>query len=424
MDEEKASESTNAFKVRAYARAIKAIGQLQEPVRSVEQVRDLNGVGVRIASRVDAFLSGTPYNPEATAPSKSRKCSLEEARRRQIILSFKTIDGIGSVKATALYDAGCRSVADLRKPEFFEMLSPTQQISVRYMDKLERPVTPEQASTVRDFVEQNISTKYTVSISGDFRRGASSAPHITLLVLHSQPDTVIPPSHPPPSPSLNSEVTSYTIKPKKLPPPFAIGLSHNAHANSCSDASPLSTEIISPLECRGLVAATISAGVRKWVGIMRVPERGGNVNEDDVWQGRGERVQCVEIGKGEFRRTEIFCASHRSAGAASIALTGDSAFNLSIRGAASRHGYCLNEYGLWRWRDATGADTMGEFYNGEGVKKYGGYWDLVEGVSAKEEDIFEAVGMEWVAPDRRNFEFLDEMVASTKKRGRKKKVVV
>ncbi|KIJ17629.1 hypothetical protein PAXINDRAFT_129848 [Paxillus involutus ATCC 200175] len=443
MEEEKASEPPNTFKVRAYARAIKAIGQLPEPVRSAEQVRNLNGVGIRIANRVDAFLSGIPYNPDVTARSKPRKPSmaeefptehtepthskytakgsLEDARKRQITSSFKAIDAIGPVKAAALYRAGCRSIADLKKPEFFELLSPVQRISVQYLEHLECPVTSEQASTVRDFVEQNISSKYTVSISGDFRRGSSSAPHITLLVLHSHPDTIIPPADPPTSLPSNSEATSHSspLKPTKPRPPFTSDRSHNAHINSRPNASPLFTEIIAPLESRGLVAATLSAGVRKWIGVVRIPEHGANANGDDEWQGRAKRMQGVQSGEGKFRRMEIFYASHRSAGAASIALTGDSAFNLSIRAAASRLGYSLNEYGLWRWRGVTEADPPGEFSDEESVRQYGGYWDLVEGVSAKEEDIFEAVRMEWVAPDRRNFQFLDEKVASPKKRGRK-----
>ncbi|KAF8843370.1 hypothetical protein BDN67DRAFT_1066966 [Paxillus ammoniavirescens] len=443
MEEEKASEPPNTFKVRAYARAIKAIGQLPEPVHSVEQVRNLSGVGVRIANRVDAFLSGVPYNPDATARSKPRKSSmakelptehtepthsksttkgsLEDARKRQVISSFKAIDAIGSVKAAALYRAGCRSIADLKKPEFFELLSPIQRISVQYLEHLERPMTSKQASTARDFVEQNISSKYTVSISGDFRRGSPSTSHITLLVLHSHPDTIIPPADPPTSPTANSEATSPTspFKPTKPRSPFTFDRSHYAHVNSRPSASPIFTEIISPLESRGLVAATLSAGVQKWIGVVRIPEHGANVNGDEGRGGRAERVQGVHSSEGKFCRMEIFYASHRSAGAASIALTGDSAFNLSIRAAASRLGYSLNEYGLWRWRGVTEADPPGEFSDEESVRKYGGYWDLVEGVSGKEADIFEAVRMEWVAPDRRNFQFLDEKLASPRKRGRK-----
>lgn len=39
------------------------------------------------------------------------------------------------------------------------------------------------------------------------------------------------------------------------------------------------------------------------------------------------------------------------------------------------------------------------------VEQHGGYWELV--ASEREEDIFEAVGMEWVTAERRNFANLD-----------------
>lgn len=39
------------------------------------------------------------------------------------------------------------------------------------------------------------------------------------------------------------------------------------------------------------------------------------------------------------------------------------------------------------------------------IEQHGGYWELV--TSEREEDIFEAIGMEWVTPERRNFANLD-----------------
>lgn len=39
------------------------------------------------------------------------------------------------------------------------------------------------------------------------------------------------------------------------------------------------------------------------------------------------------------------------------------------------------------------------------IGQHGGHWELV--ASEKEEDIFEGVGMEWVAPERRNFANLE-----------------
>lgn len=58
LEHEDSSPDRNVYKVRAFARAIEAIGALEEPVRNVAEVKKLKGVGVGISNRIDAFLSG------------------------------------------------------------------------------------------------------------------------------------------------------------------------------------------------------------------------------------------------------------------------------------------------------------------------------------------------------------------------------
>lgn len=42
--------------------------------------------------------------------------------------------------AKDLIEAGCTSIADMKKPKYFDTLTPQQQIGVRYHEHLERPV--------------------------------------------------------------------------------------------------------------------------------------------------------------------------------------------------------------------------------------------------------------------------------------------
>ena len=99
------------------------------------------------------------------ARPKPRK-TLDELCREQVVSSLSSIKGIGYVslllsahglnflvhrpsKANALHDAGCKSLQNLREPPFFELLSRPQQINAQYLIGLDRPMTHEQASTVR-----------------------------------------------------------------------------------------------------------------------------------------------------------------------------------------------------------------------------------------------------------------------------------
>ncbi|KAF8442991.1 hypothetical protein L210DRAFT_3151472 [Boletus edulis BED1] len=416
MEEEKTSASSNSYKVRAYSKAITAIGQLPEQVRFVEQVSHLEGIGVRIAKRINAYLSGIPYEPPMPsrpkkaknpdhsltphAKPKTRK-TLEELLRAQVVASLSSISGIGSSKANALYDAGCRSLQDLREPKFFEMLSRPQQINARYMIGLDHSMTREQASTVCDFVTQNISSKYTVLLSGDFRRGTASAQHITLIVLHPQNSGIFPPEG---SPSIDSTIKQRS-KYDFIPSPFANHPETRVKSKGLPDTAIFSTEIISSLECRGLLATCITAGTQKWDGIIRAPERTENGVEGNGWETRAKRIQGVRNCDGQFFSAEIYYVPHQCAGAASIALTGDMQFNLAVRKAASQLGFRLNEYGLWKWRGTAATASVDDCDKQRSIEQHSGYWELV--ASEMEEEILEAVGMGWVAPERRNFANLD-----------------
>ena len=92
-----------------------------------------------------------------------------------------------------------------------------------------------------------------------------------------------------------------------------------------------------------------------------------------------------------------------------LQLTGDTDFNIDMRSRAHHAGMHLNEYGLWRFhsRDdgiASGSETSGD-------------WELV--ASETEEDIFDALDMSYVEPQKRNFSFLQ----LKKPRGRSRKTV-
>lgn len=109
---------------------------------------------------------------------------------------------------------------------------------------------------------------------------------------------------------------------------------------------------------------------------------------------RSQRLNC-----------DVSFVPHQCAGSALIALTGDVQFNLAIRKAASRLGFRLNEYGLWKWQGTATMASIDAVDKQRNIEQYGGYWELVAG--EKEEDILEAVGMGWVPPERRNFANLD-----------------
>ncbi|KAG2102255.1 uncharacterized protein F5147DRAFT_707844 [Suillus discolor] len=403
LERENTCPNRNGYKVRAFARAIEAIGTLEEPVRDVAQVKKLKGVGVGIRNRIDAFLSGKDYDPEAVKPSegtlksKARESSDPEAKRKNMIArSLQSVSAIGPRTAKALVDAGCTSIGDLKKPKFFDMLGPSQQIGARYHGHLERPVERGQAELLAKFISENISCKFDVELVGSYRRGAQSFLGVDIMLTH--PSHV----HVPTPPSKNGSVaqginrTPFHTSSRKL--------------REVQD-SLLLRDVVFPLEGRGLIAETLSPGSKKWQGVIRLPER----TVDGTWEERSQRIERIHEQQGLYIRLDLNLAPIKSKGAALLALTGDKEFNIDIRTKAARLGLLLDEFGLWRWTSDPSLPADAEE----------GYWTFVEGES--EDAVLRELGMNYVEPIKRNFAYLsnsDSDTSTVKKGGRSRKKVV
>ncbi|KAG2051587.1 Nucleotidyltransferase [Suillus hirtellus] len=397
LERENTSPNRNGYKVRAFARAIEAIGTLEEPVRDVAQVKKLKGVGVGIRNRIDAFLSGKDYDPEAVinppegvSKSKARGSSDPETKRKNMITrSLQSVSAIGPRTAKVLVDAGCTSIGDLKKPKFFDMLSPSQQIGARYHGHLERPVERSQAELLAKFISENISSKFDVELVGSYRRGARSFLSVDIMLTH--PSHV----HVPTPPSKNGSV--------------AQGISRTPFHTSSRKLrevqdSLLLRDVVFPLESRGLIAETLSPGSKKWQGVIRLPER----TVDGTWEERSQRIERIREQQGLYIRLDLNLAPVKSKGAALLALTGDKVFNIDIRTKAAQLGLLLDEFGLWRWTSDPSLPADAEE----------GYWTFVEGES--EDAVLRELGMNYVEPIKRNFAYLSNSDLDTptvKKRG-------
>ncbi|EGO24108.1 hypothetical protein SERLADRAFT_393026 [Serpula lacrymans var. lacrymans S7.9] len=163
-EEEDKKAVRNAYKVRAFDAAIRAIASLDTPVRTVAEVKQLKGVGPGISKRIGVFLHGTHYceSPQCDiSPEKAR----EEALKQELKV-LQTVPGVGERTARQLFDAGCTTVADMSKPSYFSILSSAQQIGLRFAAHLSQPVTCDEAETVANFVRENIPSRFEVHLAG------------------------------------------------------------------------------------------------------------------------------------------------------------------------------------------------------------------------------------------------------------------
>lgn len=80
---------------------------------------------------------------------------------------------------------------------------------------------------------------------------------------------------------------------------------HNAFVSGAQAVSnvPLSFDVISPLESRGMVAATLAANSQRWKGIIRIPQR----TENGSWEDRTERLRQIKEKEGHYGELQILC---------------------------------------------------------------------------------------------------------------------
>lgn len=147
---------------------------------------------------------------------------------------------------------------------------------------------------------------YILVLGNDFhisssRRGTASAQHITLIVLHPQTTGIFPPEGAPSIDTTIKQRPKYDI----IPSPFVNHPETKVKSKGLPDTATFSTEIISPLECRGLLATTITAGAQKWDGIIRIPERTESETEGNGWETRTARIQGVQKHEGQYFSANI-----------------------------------------------------------------------------------------------------------------------
>jgi DNA polymerase beta len=68
------------------------------------------------------------------------------------------------------------------------------------------------------------------------------------------------------------------------------------------EVSTLVQDVIRPLEERGMIAATLSMGVRKWQGVILMPRREKNGGR---WEERKVRLDRIQKGEGAYRRMDV-----------------------------------------------------------------------------------------------------------------------
>lgn len=191
-DAQSSKDVKDRFRARAYLNAIKSIEKCGYELTSGDDAGKLEGVGKKIAEKIQEILdTGKLHQVEELGED-----IMEKGKSLNL---FGDIWGVGPVKAKELVDAGARTLEDLEKPNFQDLLNENQRIGLKYYDDLLQRIPRWQvAEIVKKIVaevrqiQRDLGWTVKVRVCGSFRRHNETCGDMDILLSASENKPILP----------------------------------------------------------------------------------------------------------------------------------------------------------------------------------------------------------------------------------------
>jgi len=168
------------FKAKAYQKAQETIMTYEDDIYSVDQIKDLPGIGKTITSKLEEYMQTGTLR------------FLERERANPINLLTK-VYGIGPKKASELIKEGITTIADLRAHP--ELLNEVQRIGLKYFEAIEtripRGEIDQYKTLLSSIFQETTPPGSTMEIVGSYRRGAQNSGDIDIIITNQADDTSV-----------------------------------------------------------------------------------------------------------------------------------------------------------------------------------------------------------------------------------------
>ncbi len=164
------------FKVIAYQKVLKSLAAHEGPIRSLDDLEEIEGVGKKIRAKIEEIL--------ATG-------SLQAAKEAAAALPITVYDdllkvhGIGPVKARKLVEeVGIRSIEDLRARVATEpsILDAGQKIGLKFYEEFNERIPRAEMQQHEETLFRAKPSNMKMELVGSYRRGAASSGDIDTLI--------------------------------------------------------------------------------------------------------------------------------------------------------------------------------------------------------------------------------------------------
>ena len=209
------------FKAAAYKKAMDGIKRMDKPLTTIEDVKDVDGIGKKIHDKIVEIL--------ATGGLKAAE-RMKERSDVDAMDTLLAVHGIGPVKARALIADGITDIESLRKAasEKPDLLTDAQTLGLKYYEAgIQRIPRAEMVAHEAGLLSL-LPNGLTGTIVGSYRRGAANSGDVDMLVTYDP-------------------------------------------ATSEKDAQKLFKGLVSGLD-RAYTTDKLAGGAKKWMGYVRVGE--------------------------------------------------------------------------------------------------------------------------------------------------------
>ncbi len=176
-------QTGDQWRFKSYKNAVTSLGKVPYRITSVDQVKDIRGIGKKIQAKVDEYLkTGKIKAAEEVKPKLKKKTSSEEYKSIKLFIG---IWGVGEETAKKLYAAGMRNLQDLRDNTY--LLTENQKIGLKYYSDLQERISRQNITVfqvaVRVLLNQAFGKgTYKLEPAGSYRRGAPSSGDVDIFM--------------------------------------------------------------------------------------------------------------------------------------------------------------------------------------------------------------------------------------------------
>jgi DNA polymerase beta len=165
------------FSAKAYAKVIEQLKAMEGAIQSIEDIKDVLGVGKKIKDKIKEILETGSLRAATEARKETNLDSLD---------ILQGVHGIGPVKAKQLVETkGIRTISELRRAasQDPELLNDVQTMGLKYYEDANERIPRQEMVKHETLILAALDPRFRGVVVGSYRRGAENSGDIDVLLM-------------------------------------------------------------------------------------------------------------------------------------------------------------------------------------------------------------------------------------------------